>query len=60
MDSLDVTRKSHQEDEMIYTIEDKPKNSKKLTMNLHVIHKLCRDQDAGDEQSMNIERIDWQ
>lgn len=27
---------------------------------LHVIHELGRDQDTGDEQSMNIERIDGQ
>lgn len=28
--------------------------------NLHVIHELCRDQNASNEQAMNIERIDGQ
>lgn len=25
--------------------------------NLHIVHELCRDQDAGNEQAMNVEGI---
>jgi hypothetical protein len=32
----------------------------KFEENLHVIHELCRDQYTGNEQAMNIERIDGQ